>query len=114
MPASKPRFAFAALYESKPVAKVGGGLHAAQLIGWVFGEYLPLLKKIGPRGGERREGTCSARIPTAEQAPSGEEEPIRDESLENAEIMEEFPETLPREPDEVPILPVQPFEPSSQ
>jgi len=36
MPADNPRYAFAAVYESDPGAKAGGGSHAAPIIGKVF------------------------------------------------------------------------------
>jgi len=36
LPADKPKFAFAAVYESEPGAKAGGGSHAAPIIGKVF------------------------------------------------------------------------------
>lgn len=47
LPADNPQFAFAAVYESDPNVKAGGGSHAAPLIGKVFAEYLPLLVKSG-------------------------------------------------------------------
>jgi penicillin-binding protein 2 len=38
LPADNPQYAFAAVYESEPNAKAGGGSHAAPLIGQVFKE----------------------------------------------------------------------------
>ncbi|MCS7009304.1 MAG: penicillin-binding transpeptidase domain-containing protein, partial [Chthoniobacterales bacterium] len=47
LPAEEPQFAFAAVYESEPNAKAGGGSHAAPLISKAFSIYLPELVKSG-------------------------------------------------------------------
>lgn len=39
LPADNPQYAFAAVYESEPGAKAGGGSHAAPIIGKVFKKY---------------------------------------------------------------------------
>lgn len=113
LPAGNPQFAFAALYESEPGVKAGGGSHAAPLIGRVFGEYLALLKKQG-REVLDKELPPKPAEEQAEAAPEGEEAvpeaiPV-DASLEDAEIMEEFPEAIPGMPQDVPVMPALPVE----
>jgi penicillin-binding protein 2 len=46
LPADEPKFAFAAVYEGDPNVKVGGGSHAAPLIGKTFAEYWPMVANL--------------------------------------------------------------------
>ena len=76
LPADNPKYSFAAVYESEPNAKAGGGSHAAPLIGQVFKEVYK--RKAKPSDGSESAPTAvraalpvreAAAVPAA-QAPS--------------------------------------------
>lgn len=81
LPADNPRFAFAAVYESDPGVRAGGGSHAAPLIGQVFNRYLPEL-------------AASGREPQFAPAPAP---PTSEEPAEEMPVEEEFPESFDEE-----------------
>jgi penicillin-binding protein 2 len=65
LPASEPRYAFAAVYEGEPnVKSIGGGSHAAPMIGQMFKEVYAPAKKEG-----------DAAVPAAAARPAGEPDP---------------------------------------
>lgn len=72
MPAESPRYAFAALYESEPNAKAGGGSHAAPIIGKIF-------KRVHEDAGSEPSGDAPAATaaavadepPVPQQGPDG-------------------------------------------
>jgi penicillin-binding protein 2 len=69
LPADAPKYAFAALYESEPNAKAGGGSHAAPLIGQVFKEvYSP--KKSTDAVGDSAPSAVRATLPSEDPTPA--------------------------------------------
>jgi penicillin-binding protein 2 len=68
LPANEPKYAFAALYESEPNAKAGGGSHAAPLIGQVFKEVYSEKKSATPVG-DSAPSAVRATLPTEDPAP---------------------------------------------
>jgi penicillin-binding protein 2 len=73
LPADNPQYAFAAVYESEPNAKAGGGSHAAPLIGQVFKEVYK--RKANPvESPESAPAAVRAALPAndAPAAPSPE------------------------------------------
>lgn len=90
LPADAPKYAFAALYESEPNAKAGGGSHAAPLIGQVFKEVYSEKKSPAPVGDSAPSAvraTLPSEDPAPEPAPQAVPEPVdpADEALEPAE-----------------------------
>jgi penicillin-binding protein 2 len=75
LPADNPQYAFAALYESEPNAKAGGGSHAAPLIGQVFKEVYK--RKAKPaESSESAPTAVRAAIPVAEEIPAPVAQPV--------------------------------------
>jgi penicillin-binding protein 2 len=83
LPATDPKYAFAALYESEPNAKAGGGSHAAPLIGQVFKEVYA--RKTAAPGAEQVPNAVRATLPSDEPVPVQVEEPSLEESVEETE-----------------------------
>lgn len=81
LPADDPQFAFAAVYESEPNAKAGGGSHAAPLISKTFSVYLPELAKSGRQISPKLEPARDAKPEDLQPKPEEEAaEPELDES----------------------------------
>ena len=75
LPAANPQYAFAALYESEPNVKAGGGSHAAPLIGQVFKEVYK--RKAKPaESSESAPTAVRASIPVAEETPVPASQPV--------------------------------------
>ncbi len=90
LPAEAPKYAFAALYESEPNAKAGGGSHAAPLIGQVFKEVYSEKKSPAPVG-DSAPSAVRATLPSEDPAPEPAPQAVpaaidpADETLEPAE-----------------------------
>ncbi len=74
LPAENPKYAFAAVYESDPGVKAGGGSHAAPLIGQTFKKYLPLAAKAGRDTG----------VPSVAPADSGADDEPADGAIDES------------------------------
>jgi penicillin-binding protein 2 len=75
LPADNPQYAFAALYESEPNAKAGGGSHAAPLIGQVFKEVYKRKAKPAETS-ESAPTAVRAAIPVTEEIPAPVAQPV--------------------------------------
>jgi penicillin-binding protein 2 len=80
LPATDPQYAFAALYESEPNAKAGGGSHAAPLIGQVFKEVYA--KKSTAPDASQAPTAVRATLASDEPVPVPVDEPVVEESVE--------------------------------
>jgi penicillin-binding protein 2 len=83
LPANDPQYAFAALYESEPNAKAGGGSHAAPLIGQVFKEVYARKSSAPDAAGVPT--AVRATLPTDEPVPVPVAEPVMEEFIEETE-----------------------------
>jgi penicillin-binding protein 2 len=78
LPAENPQYAFAALYESEPNAKsVGGGSHAAPLIGQVF-------KEIYAPAANVKKPPTALPVAAPEETPTTSDEPTTEIPLDES------------------------------
>jgi penicillin-binding protein 2 len=82
LPADDPKYAFAALYESEPNAKAGGGSHAAPLIGQVFKEVYN--RKNSEPSAASVPTAVRATLPTADPTPAPVADPAAEAPAEEA------------------------------
>ena len=100
LPADAPKYAFAAVYEGEPnVKSIGGGSHAAPMIGQMFKQVYNAAKKEG-----------GAPVAAAAAKPASEPEPSPEPTPEPA--VDAVPEAQGGTMDGIPVAPAVPVEPA--
>jgi penicillin-binding protein 2 len=84
LPAENPQYSFAAVYESEPNAKAGGGSHAAPLIGQVFKEVYKRKSKPAETS-ESAPTAVRAALPVDEPTPAPVATPAEQQAAPDSE-----------------------------